>query len=217
LRGIARLRGHGSCFDPSSFPLALPPRPQQDPEIIPQEMLRKYITYAKQNCRPQLQQADYERLMEFYSKLRQEAARTHGMPIAVRHLESLIRMSEAHAKMHLREYVMDEDINMAIKQLLGSFIQSQKYSVHKTMERRFKRYLTFGSDYHQLLLSMLRGLLQEVQREVRLQGLSLEVEEQYWIPISQAMGQNRNVRLSGSAWCLPREGGPSVRCLPSTE
>ena len=44
--------------------------------------------------------------------------------------------------------------------MLGSFIQSQKYSVHKTMERRFKRFLTFGSDYHQLLLSMLRGLLQ---------------------------------------------------------
>ena len=46
------------------------------------------------------------------------------------------------------------------RQMLGSFIQSQKYSVHKTMERRFKRFLTFGSDYHQLLLSMLRGLLQ---------------------------------------------------------
>ncbi len=37
------------------------------------------------------------------------------MPIAVRHLESLIRMSEAHAKMHLREYVSDEDINAAIR------------------------------------------------------------------------------------------------------
>lgn len=60
------------------------------------------------------------------------------MPIAVRHLESLIRMSEAHAKMHMRDYVNDGDINVAIKQMLGSFIQSQKYSVHKTLERRFK-------------------------------------------------------------------------------
>lgn len=165
----------------------LPRRPQQDKDIIPQDLLRKYITYAKQNCRPQLQQADYERLMDVYSKLRQEAARTHGMPIAVRHLESLIRMSEAHARMHMREYVSDEDINIAIKQMLGSFIQSQKYSVHKTMERRFKRYLTFGSDYHQLLLSMLRGLLQEVQRDVRLQGLALQAEEQYKIPIRQVL------------------------------
>ena len=67
------------------------------------------------HCPPPHLQADYERLMEVYSKLRQEAARTHGMPIAVRHLESLIRMSEAHAKMHLREYVSDDDINVAIK------------------------------------------------------------------------------------------------------
>ena len=69
--------------------------------------------------------------------MRQEAARTHGMPIAVRHLESLIRMSEAHAKMHLREYVSDDDINIAIRQLVGSFIQTQKYSVQKTLEKRY--------------------------------------------------------------------------------
>lgn len=53
--------------------------------------------------------------VQVYSRLRQEAARTHGMPIAVRHLESLIRMSEAHARMHMREFVSDDDINMAIK------------------------------------------------------------------------------------------------------
>ncbi|GAX74193.1 hypothetical protein CEUSTIGMA_g1642.t1 [Chlamydomonas eustigma] len=159
------------------------PGPLQDPDIIPQDLLRKYVTYAKQNCKPQLQQADYEKLMEVYSKLRQEASRTHGMPIAVRHLESLIRMSEAHARMHLRDYVSDDDMNIAIKQMLGSFIQSQKYSVHKTMERRFKRYLTFGSDYHQLLLSLLRSLLEEVQKETRQQGLMLQAEEEYRIPV----------------------------------
>jgi len=50
-----------------------------------------------------------------YIELRKSAAASHGMPIAVRHLESIIRMSEAHARMHLREYVSDDDINMAIK------------------------------------------------------------------------------------------------------
>ena len=38
-----------------------------------------------------------------------------GMPIAVRHLESMIRISEAHARMHLREYVSADDVDMAIK------------------------------------------------------------------------------------------------------
>jgi len=31
-------------------------------------------------------------------------------------------MSEAHAKMHLRDYVKSEDVNMAIKMLLESFL-----------------------------------------------------------------------------------------------
>lgn len=53
-----------------------------------------------------------------YTELRKAAAASHGMPIAVRHLESLIRMSEAHAKMHLREYVADDDINAAIRMLV---------------------------------------------------------------------------------------------------
>ena len=37
------------------------------------------------------------------------------MPIAVRHLESIIRMSEAHAAMHLREYVQEQDVDTAIR------------------------------------------------------------------------------------------------------
>ncbi len=50
-----------------------------------------------------------------YAELRRESAVTHGMPIAVRHLESMIRMSEAHAAMRLREYVDDDDIDNAIR------------------------------------------------------------------------------------------------------
>ncbi|KAF5832333.1 DNA replication licensing factor MCM2 [Dunaliella salina] len=108
------------------------------------------------------------RCLQVYIELRKSAAASHGMPIAVRHLESLIRMSEAHARMHLREYVSDDDINMAIKQLVGSFIQTQKYSMHKTLERRFRSYLTHGSDFYHLLLSLLKGLLRDVQTATRL-------------------------------------------------
>ena len=33
-----------------------------DPDVLPQEMLRKYVTYAKQTCRPRLQNADYDKI-----------------------------------------------------------------------------------------------------------------------------------------------------------
>ena len=46
------------------------------------------------------------------SDLRRESLATGGIPIAVRHIESMIRMSEAHAKLHLRDHVTEEDVNM---------------------------------------------------------------------------------------------------------
>ena len=51
----------------------------------------------------------------------------------MRHIESIIRMSEAHARMHLREIVRDEDVNVAISVMLEGFIQSQKFSVAKSI------------------------------------------------------------------------------------
>ena len=37
-----------------------------------------------------------------------------------------MRMSEAHARMHLRDHVRDDDVDMAIRMTLESFIQAQK-------------------------------------------------------------------------------------------
>jgi DNA replicative helicase MCM subunit Mcm2 (Cdc46/Mcm family) len=35
-----------------------------DPSMLSQEMLRKYITFAKQNCHPKLANADYEKISQ---------------------------------------------------------------------------------------------------------------------------------------------------------
>ena len=40
------------------------PEPALDADIIPQATLRKYIAYAKQNCRPKLQNADYDKIAQ---------------------------------------------------------------------------------------------------------------------------------------------------------
>ena len=53
----------------------------------------------------------------------------------MRHIESMIRMAEAHARLHLRDYVIDDDVNMAIRVMLESFIDTQKYSVMRTMRK----------------------------------------------------------------------------------
>ena len=58
-----------------------------------------------------------------------------SIPITVRHIESMIRMAEAHARMHLREYVSEDDVNMAIRVMLESFIDTQKFSVMRAMRK----------------------------------------------------------------------------------
>lgn len=60
---------------------------------------------------------------------------TGSLPITVRHIESIIRMAEAYARMHLREYVQEDDVNMAVRMVLESFVETQKYSIMKTMRQ----------------------------------------------------------------------------------
>ena len=126
-------------------------------------MLRKYITFAKQTCRPKLQTGDYDKIAAVYSELRRESAVSQGMPIAVRHLESMIRMAEARASMHLREYVNDEDIDASIKTMLDSFISTQKLSVQKVLRRKFARFIVTREDYNSLVLFKLRESLRDIR------------------------------------------------------
>ncbi|KAK9277392.1 hypothetical protein L1049_006935 [Liquidambar formosana] len=132
-----------------------------DPEILPQDLLKKYITYAKMNVFPRLHDADLNKLTHVYAELRRESSHGQGVPIAVRHIESMIRMSEAHARMHLRQHVTQEDVDMAIRVLLDSFISTQKFGVQKALQKSFKKYMTFKKDYNELALCLLRELVKD--------------------------------------------------------
>lgn len=103
-----------------------------------------------------------------YSQLRQESLATGSLPITVRHIESVIRMSEAHARMHLRDTVQDVDVNMAIRMMLESFISTQKFSVMKKMQMTFQKYLSFQKDHSELLFFILRQLTLDQLRYLRM-------------------------------------------------
>ncbi|POW15502.1 hypothetical protein PSTT_02107, partial [Puccinia striiformis] len=137
-----------------------------DQDIIPQDMLRKYIQYAREKIRPKLHQMDQDKMSKLFSELRRESLSTGSIPITVRHLESMIRMSEASAKIHLREYVRSDDIDLAIQVAINSFIQCQKVSIKKQLERGFRKYLRVADD-HQELLGFLLG--QIVKEKIRFQ------------------------------------------------
>jgi len=155
---------------------------------LPQDMLQKYVTYARTRIRPKLNDVDVDKLQRLYAELRRESASGDGVSIAVRHLESLLRMTEAHARMHLRENVRDDDADAAIQVLLRSFISTQKYSVQRSMHRSFAKYLSYNVDNNQLLLFMLNTLLREQlsyrnlrrkaeDREATLNSIEIDVED----------------------------------------
>lgn len=130
-------------------------------EVIPQNMLRKYLMFARSSVTPKLSNMDMEKVSSLYIDLRRESTSSGGMPIALRHLESIVRLAEAHARLHLREYVRDDDINTAIAVMLESFFASQKYSLVRQLRRKFHKYLSYRKDDNELLFYVLSGLVRD--------------------------------------------------------
>lgn len=150
---------------------------QEEPDVEPitQDLLRKYITYAKDRIHPKLSMVDKDKIAKLYSEIRNESMITGSIPITVRYVESMIRCAEAHAKLHLRDYVNADDVNVAIRTVLESFITTQKYSVMKTMKQRFSRYLTFKRTPTDLLLFILKQLVQEQLALLRSSNKKIDV------------------------------------------
>ncbi|KAF8210367.1 DNA replication licensing factor cdc19 [Mycena galopus ATCC 62051] len=140
-----------------------------DADIIPQHVLRKYIMYAREKIQPKLHALDQNKLADLFADLRRESQATGSYPITVRHLESMIRMAEASAKMALREYVRADDIDLAIEVAVGSFVSAQKMSIKKTLQRGFRKYLTQSKDHEELLAFLLGGLVKDKARLHQLQ------------------------------------------------
>lgn len=86
---------------------------------IEQDLLKKYIAYAKQKVFPKLTEKAVEEIKNFYVELRNAPSSGDSMirpiPISARQLEALIRLSEASAKIRLSPKVTKEDAKRAIQ------------------------------------------------------------------------------------------------------
>ncbi|CCA73696.1 probable DNA replication licensing factor (nimQ) [Serendipita indica DSM 11827] len=139
-----------------------------DQDIIPQDLLRKYILYARERVEPKLHDIDRSKMSNLFADLRRESLATGSFPITVRHLESMIRMAEASAKMHLREYVRADDVDLAISVAVQSFLSAQKLSVRRSLERGFRKYLSHARDHEELLAFLLGQMIKDKVRQHQL-------------------------------------------------
>ena len=78
-------------------------------------MFTKYINYAKSRIQPVISEDAGHALVNFYVAMRKAGCSggTNVITFTTRQLESMIRLSEAHAKMRLSQTVDREDVEEA--------------------------------------------------------------------------------------------------------
>lgn len=76
-------------------------------------ILRDYLTYAKTSIHPHLGEEAGQALIQAYVEMRQVGSSRGQVSAYPRQLESLIRLSEAHARMRLSEVVEVADVEEA--------------------------------------------------------------------------------------------------------
>ncbi|XP_065167269.1 DNA helicase MCM8-like isoform X2 [Atheta coriaria] len=78
-------------------------------DLLPPVLFKKYIAHAKKFIHPQLSTEAQNVLKYFYVDLRRKYHRGDATPVTARQLESMVRLTQARAKLELRETATAED------------------------------------------------------------------------------------------------------------
>ena len=93
-------------------------------DVLPQEHMRKYIAYARKYVKPKLSSEAAAEIQKFYLKLRQDHHQSDATPITTRQLESLIRLTQARAKLELRQEATAQDALEVIEIMRYSMVDT---------------------------------------------------------------------------------------------
>ena len=129
--------------------------------------LTRYIAYCRANCGPRLSQLACEKLQNRYVMMRgaaktqeNETMKKTSIPLTVRQLEAIVRMSEALAKMKLQPFAGESEVDEAMRlfqvstldaamngNLAGveGFTSTSDHEELTRIERQVKRRFVIGS------------------------------------------------------------------------
>ncbi|KAL4975080.1 MCM2/3/5 family-domain-containing protein [Aspergillus desertorum] len=117
---------------------------KKDVEILSIPFIKKYIQYAKSRIKPVLTKGAADHIVATYSALRNDelsANQRRTSPITARTLETLIRLSTAHAKARLSSRVEEKDAKVA-----ESILRFAMFKEIVEDERRKRRKVTTFDD-----------------------------------------------------------------------
>ena len=114
---------------------AAPREPPEDELEV--RKLKRYVAYARAKCHPRLTEAAAEELENHYVRIRanlhandQEAEASgrapRAVPITVRQLEAIVRISESIARMRLSDIATEDDVQTAIHMFTVSTLRAAK-------------------------------------------------------------------------------------------
>ena len=104
----------------ASHILSLHQNPELNEPEIATDLLKKYISYARQKISPKLTDGALEEIKSYYIKMRMSGGGEGSIktiPISARQLEALVRMAEASAKVRFSDRVTRKDAKRAIELL----------------------------------------------------------------------------------------------------
>jgi len=113
-------------------------KPSRVEPLISPEFLRKYIAYARKNCKPEMTREAAEKLKKFYLDMRGLYTGEDTVAITLRQNEALMRLAEAAAKIRLSDKVEVQDAEKAIDimrfsiQQLGYDYETGKIDIDRT-------------------------------------------------------------------------------------
>ncbi|XP_034942535.1 DNA replication licensing factor Mcm5 [Chelonus insularis] len=134
---------------------------------LPLNVLKKYINYCRTRCGPRLNKEAGEKLKNRYVMMRagtheheRDTEKRLSIPITVRQLEAVIRISESLAKMRLLPFATEVHVNEALRlfqvstldaamsgSLAGAegFTSEEDHEVLSQIEKQLKRRFAVGS------------------------------------------------------------------------
>ncbi|KAK2358043.1 Minichromosome maintenance (MCM2/3/5) family protein [Trifolium repens] len=147
--------------------------------------LKRYLQYCRTECHPRLSEAAARLLQNNYVQIRQdmrqqanETGEAAAIPITVRQLEAIVRLSEALAKMKLNHLATEENVQEAIRLFTVSTMDAAKSGINQQIN---------------LSPEMARDIQQAENQIKRRIGIGNHISERRLIDDLGRMGMNESI------------------------